>query len=648
MIAPYGSWASPISLDLVSGGRNFPSAPRLVDGEAWWEEPRPEEGGRQVVRHRLADGSIVDAVPAGVNVRDMVHEYGGAAWTVAAGTLYDSDVADGRLYRLAPAGRPEALTVPGRLRYADLAVDLPRGRLLAVCEDHSDPDTEAVNRLVSVDLAAGPATPVTLVEGADFYAAPRLSPDGRRLAWLSWSHPNMPWDGTDLWLAELDDAGLPGATRHVAGGPDLWVAQPRWSPAGDLLFVSEPTGWMNLYRLRGSTVEAILPMAAEFARPDWIFGLSTYACLDNGGVLAVARAAGRDELWRIDADGGATRLPVPYDEIGAVVAEGSRALLTADSAGDAGGLIELDLRTGATAVVARSLAVDLDPAVISEAQAITFPTSDGATAHALFYPPRNDAYTGPAGERPPLIVTSHGGPTAGTGTGLALSTQFFTSRGLAVVDVDYRGSSGYGREYRRALEGQWGVYDMDDCLAAATYLAAQGLVDGERLAIRGGSASGYTTLCALTFRTGFRAGVSYFGIGDLETFARDTHKFESRYLERLVGPYPAARSLYEQRSPIHFLDRLSCPVLILQGLDDRVVPPSQAEDMVAALTAKGLPYAYLPFEGEGHGFRRASNVRLAAGAELAFYGRIFGFQPADALPPLDLVVPSAPTAQGAA
>jgi len=647
-IAPYGTWSSSISLDLITAGRAFPAYPRFDGADLWWEESRAAEAGRQVVRHRRRDGSIVDAVPAGVDVRTMVHEYGGAAWTAADGTLYYSDVRDGRLYRIDAGGGPEPLTVAGRLRYADLVVDATRHRLICVGEDHSS-DGEAVNRLITVALDGhAPVVPQMLVEGEDFYAAPRLSPDGRCLAWVSWSHPGMPWDGTTLWVADLGPDGRPVEARRVAGGRDSWITQPGWSPDGDLFFVGEATGWMNLYRWRGGVAEPVLPVAADFARPEWVFGIGTYACVGGGGLLAVGRDAGRDRAWLVAATGEASELALPFDEIHFVAGQGDRALLAADSGTDGGGLAELDLTTGAWSWVSRSLDADLDPGLISVPRPITYPTTDGAVARALYYPPHNASFAGPPGTQPPLIVTSHGGPTSSAGAGLRLTIQYFTSRGLAVVDVDYRGSSGYGKAYRQALDGQWGVYDMDDCVAAAAYLVAQGLVDGERLAIKGGSASGYTTLCALTFRDEFRAGVSYFGIGDLETFARDTHKFESHYLDRLVGPYPAARDVYVRRSPIHFLDQLSCPLLILQGLDDHVVPPNQAEQMVAALTAKGLPYAYLPFEGEGHGFRREANVRRATAAELAFYGLVFGFRPADELPPLGLVLPSAPAAQGAA
>ncbi|MFI5261713.1 MAG: prolyl oligopeptidase family serine peptidase [Candidatus Limnocylindrales bacterium] len=624
----------------MAGGRRFPTYPRFDEDDVWWEEPRPAEGGRQVVLRRQADGSVGEVVPAGVDVRTMVHEYGGAAWAAAAGTLYYSDVRDGRLYRVRSGGEPTPLTEPGPLRYADIEVDAARGRLICVCEDHRVEGSEAVDRLVTVALGgAVPAVPESLVEGADFYAAPRLSPDGRQLAWLSWDHPNMPWDGTTLWVGDLDAAGRLTDLRSVAGGPDEWIAQPRWSPAGELHFVGEATGWMNLYRLRRGVPQPVLPMAAEFARPDWILGLATYAFVGQGEVLAVGRADGRDRVWRVSASGVAAEVSLPFDEIDFVAGRGDRALLTADGPADAGGLVELALSSGRRSWVARSMDEELEAGVISAPRSITYPTTDGAVAHALFYPPRNDAFMGPADSRPPLIVTSHGGPTASAGAGLRLSVQYFTSRGMAVVDVDYRGSTGYGRAYRQALEGQWGVYDMDDCAAAAAHLVAEGLVDGDRLAIRGGSASGYTTLCALTFRDDFRAGVSYFGIGDLETFAHDTHKFESRYLERMVGPYPADRALYQARSPIHFLDRLNCPLLILQGLDDHIVPPSQAEQMVAALRANGLPHAYLAFAGEGHGFRRAEHVRRATEAELSFYGQVFGFHPADALPPLELARP---------
>ncbi|MGZ6272360.1 MAG: prolyl oligopeptidase family serine peptidase [Candidatus Limnocylindrales bacterium] len=642
-VAAYGSWRSPISLDLVYAGRVSPAEPWFDGDTVYWLEGRPAEGGREALVRRRHDGTIEDVLPGSVNVRTMAQEYGGAAWAVAAGTLVYSDVADGRLYRLVEGAAPEPLTPPGPFRYADLSLDPARGRLICVREDHSAPG-EAVTTLVAVSLAPGaaPAPPSVFVEGADFFAAPRLSPDGRWLAWLSWRHPNMPWDGTELWLGELDESGTLRGSRRVAGDPSLWVAQPRWSPAGVLYCLAEPTGWLNLHRVTEGGLEAVFPLASEFASADWTLGRATFGFTPEGRIVAAARTEMGDRLWLIDPDtGSGDVIDQPFSELDGVVVAGERALFVGGAPADTGGLVELELTTGHWHYVRRVTEAVVAPDEISLPRPITFPTSDGGVAHAFFYPPHNPRYTAPAGELPPLLVTSHGGPTASAPTSMRLAFQYLTSRGIAIVDVDYRGSTGYGRAYRQALEGAWGIYDVDDCVAAARYLARLGLVDGERLAIRGGSASGYTTLCALTFRDDFRAGVSYFGIGDLETFARDTHKFESRYLERLVGRYPEERQRYVERSPVNFPDRLSCPLLILQGLDDRVVPPNQAEEMVAVLRAKGLPHAYLPFEGEGHGFRRLETMRRAMEAELAFYGEIFGFTPADELPPLPLTVRAA-------
>ncbi|MGH2466322.1 MAG: S9 family peptidase, partial [Candidatus Limnocylindrales bacterium] len=513
-------------------------------------------------------------------------------------------------------------------------------RVLCIQQDHRADEHEPTNTLVAVPLAGG--EPEVLVSGHDFFSSARVSPDGRQLAWLSWDHPNLPWDGCELWLAELDPAGRPRAARRVAGSPSASINQPRWSPDGRLHFVAEPEGWWNLFVLGadGAPV-ALAPMEAEFGFPQWNFGQQTYDLLPDGRIVA-ASAGGpgveRDRLWLIGPGAGqVVPLETSWTAVRSVAVLGERIGLVAASWTEPPSVVLIGREGGAIEAVQRSSGVRIDPADVSVPTAITFPTSDGEVAHGLFYGPRNRRFRAPGGERPPLLVTSHGGPTAAAATSLKLDLQYFTSRGIAVVDVDYRGSSGYGRAYRQALEGDWGVSDVDDCVAAVRYLAAEGLADGKRAAIEGGSASGYTTLAALVFRDTFCAGVSYFGIGDLETFVQTTHKFESRYLDRLVGPWPAAAETYRARSPVHHLDQVSCPMLILQGLEDRIVPPSQAEAMAAALRARGLPYAYLPFEGEGHGFRREANLRRATQAELAFYGQVLGFTPADELPPLQLV-----------
>jgi dipeptidyl aminopeptidase/acylaminoacyl peptidase len=502
-----------------------------------------------------------------------------------------------------------------------------------VREDHTG-EGEAVNTLVSVDLrSGGPGT--VLVSGNDFYAAPRVSPDGSRLAWLTWNHPNMPWDGTQLWVAEMDGAGSLVRAEQVAGGVDESVFQPEWSPDGVLHFVSDRTGWWNLYRWRGGRMEPLCAMEAEFGLPQWVFGMSTYGFASSGQILCAYAQAGRTHLARLDTETGELEeMESPYTEVYGLRVAGGRAVFRAGSPTEPISVVLLDLQSGQLEVLRRSSDITVDAGYVAVPESIEFPTEGGLTAHAFFYPPTNRDHVAPPDERPPLLVRSHGGPTGAASSSLSWDIQYWTSRGFAVVDVNYGGSTGYGRAYRQRLNGQWGVVDVDDCANAARYLVERGLVDGNRLAIRGGSAGGYTTLCALAFRDVFKAGASYFGVSDLGALARDTHKFESRYLDRLVGPYPERRDLYRERSPIHFAQDISCPMIFFQGLEDKVVPPNQAEMMVEAVRAKGLPVAYLPFEGEQHGFRRAENIKRAFDAELYFYSRVFGFQLADQVQPV--------------
>ncbi len=475
------------------------------------------------------------------------------------------------------------------------------------------------------------------MEGADFFSAPRLSPDGTALAWLEWRHPNMPWDGTELRLGSLAGGprGAVESIRTIAGSATEWISQPRWSPDGTLHFAAEPTGWMNLYRYADGGIQPVAPMAAEVVYPDWLFGYSTYGFLPDGSIVLVGRSGGHDRLYRVAAGSeDATQIDVPFTEMSGLAVDGDRVVMRAASPTTPAAVIDLDPASGSWTELRRATESQFDPADIAAPQSVAFPTTDGRIAFGLYYPPTNRSFVAPEGDLPPLVVTSHGGPTAAAYTGLTLSVQLFTSRGYAVLDVDYGGSTGYGTEYRKRLEGEWGVVDVDDCVNGAAWLAGQGLVDEDRLAIRGGSASGYTTLCAVTFRDRFKAGVSYFGIGDLETFETQTHKFESRYTGSLVGPYPEAKQLYHDRSPLNFTDRISCPVLILQGADDKVVPAEQAEQIVDALWERRLPHAYLLFPGEDHGFRAAENIIRSFEAELSFYGQIFGFEPADPIEPI--------------
>ena len=632
-IAPYGSWKSPVTSDLIVS-ETIGLGQIVLDGEdIYWSEMRPAEGGRYVVVRRTPDGQTTDVTPSPFNARTRVHEYGGGAFAVAGGTVYFSNFVDQRLYRQDPGTQPQPITPEADLRYADGVVDRRRGRMVCVREDHTAAGREAVNTLVSLDLAGDQETQV-LVSGNDFYSSPRLSPDGSRLAWLTWNHPNMPWDATELWVAELQADGSLGRTEQVVGGDDESIFQPEWSPDGVLYFVSDRTGWWNLYRWRDGQVEPLVEMEAEFGEPQWVFGISTYAFESASRIIC---AYTRQGDWRLASLDTTTRTLEPtetsYSEIGGLRAGPGWVIFRAGSPTESVSIVRLNLATGHFETLRRSSEVVIDAGYLSTPQAIEFPTEHGLTAHAFFYPPQNRDYVAPPDERPPLLVISHGGPTSATSSTLNLMIQHWTSRGIAILDVNYGGSTGYGRAYWQRLGGQWGVVDVDDCVNGARYLVERGEVDGERLAIRGGSAGGYTTLCALTFRDFFAAGASYFGLSELEVFVGDTHKFESRYLDWLIGPYPERQALYRERSPIHFTDRISCPVIFFQGLEDKVVPPNQAELMVEALRRKGLPVAYIPFEGEQHGFRRAENIKRALDAELDFYSRVFGFALADPVEP---------------
>lgn len=634
VIAPYGSWKSPITADRLAQGSVGLGQIALDGGDIYWSESRPAEGGRQVIV-RYRDGAAQDMTPAGFSARTRAHEYGGGAFTVADGVIYFSNDSDQRLYRQSDGVAPAAITPAGKRRYADIVVDRRHRRLIGVCEDHGA-GGEPVNTLVSIDLAA-PHEIRTLAAGNDFYASPRLSPDGARLAWLSWNHPDMPWDGSELWLAEIAAAGAPDNPRRIAGGRDESIFQPAFAPDGTLYFVSDRSGWWNLYRWSDGRVEALAPMPAEFGLPQWVFGMSTYAFWSVRQMACAFQSEGRWHTAVLDVDRQRLdRIETLFTDVSSLAARAGKVVFIGAAPTLAPAIVQWDPARGTPEILRRSMFDEPDAAYLSVPQALEYPTADGTTAHAFYYPPKNPDFTGPAGAKPPLLVLSHGGPTAATSSALNLRIQFWTSRGFAVLDVNYRGSTGYGRNYRRQLEGRWGVADVEDCIAGARYLVARGLADEKRLAIRGGSAGGFTTLCALTFHQVFRAGAVYYGVSDLETLATDTHKFEARYLDRLIGPYPEYRERYKERSPIHHVDRMLCPVIFFQGLEDKVVPPEQTEKMVTALRARGVPVAYVPLAGEAHGFRSAENIRRTVEAELYFYSRLFGFTPADAVAPVAL------------
>ncbi|HXP03575.1 MAG TPA: prolyl oligopeptidase family serine peptidase [Stellaceae bacterium] len=622
----YGAWKSPITSDLIVAETIGLGAVLIDGGDIYWTESRPGEGGRNVLVKK--DGG--DVTPPPFNVRTRVHEYGGGAATVHRGVVYFCHFADQRLYRLAPGGTPTPLTPEpaggASYRYADGVIDTARGRWVGVREAHS-----AEHRVDNAIVAVDPTTPSAgrvLAEGADFYAAPRVSPDGRHLAWVQWDHPNMPWVGSELWVAEFAEDGRFGQRRKIAGGDDESVCQPNWSPDGVLYLISDRNGWWNLHRcdIGDGIVRPVCPHAAEFAPAQWVFGQSSYAFLSASQIVCTYGEGGRTVLARLEvATGKLTPLALPYSEFGSLKAAGGRIVCAAGSPVGPSAIVTIDPETCAVEVLRQSSAAAADPELqryFTAARHLEFPTENGLTAFANYYAPHNPDFTAPKGEAPPLVVKCHGGPTSSASSSLSLSIQYWTSRGIAVIDVDYGGSTGYGRAYRERLKGTWGIVDVDDCVNAARHVGAQGLADGERMVITGGSAGGYTVLAALAGRDVFKGGASYYGVSDVAALARDTHKFESRYLDWLIGPYPQEKALYRERSPLTHADQLDCPVIFFQGAEDRVVPPNQTEMMVDALRRRGIPCGYLLFAGEQHGFRRAENIKRALDAELYFYSEL--------------------------
>ena len=649
--APHGSWKSPISADLIVA-ETVALGQVVLDGDdLYWSETRPTEGGRNAIVRRSAAGDTSDVLPFPFNARTRVHEYGGGAYTVTDGIVYFSNYSDQRLYRMTidPTAEPKPvpLTPTGGYRFADFIVDSHRSRLISVCEDHGHAACPS-NTIVTVNMSAEPDEPGSggdagideirvLLSGNDFYSTPRISPDGSQMAWLTWNHPNMPWDGTELWLADLTPEGEVAHSRRIAGGNDESIFQPVFSPDGVLYFISDRDNWWNLCRWSRERRETVYAKEAEFGLPQWQFGMSTYAFESDRRLVCTYNKTGTWSLAVIDTNDHALEdIETPYTDISFVNAAEGFAVVIAGSTAEPPALVRIDLTNGRREVLRRSAEVEVGLGYLSSPEAIAYSTSDGDIAHAFFYPPHNRDFQASHDVKPPLLVFSHGGPTAAATGALNLKTQYWTSRGFAVLDVNYRGSTGFGRDYRRRLHGRWGVADVEDCINGAKYLVDQGWVDGERLAIRGSSAGGYTTLCALVFHDTFKAGASYYGVSDLEALAQETHKFEARYLDRLIGPYPQQRDLYRQRSPLQHIDRLTSPVIFFQGLEDEVVPPDQAEQMVQALRAKGMPVAYIPFAEERHGFRYAENIKCALENELFFYSRIFGFQPGDAIAPVTI------------
>ncbi len=638
-IAPYGSWESQLTSDRIVSDSIKLGQITLDEDQVYWIESRPTEGGRCAIVRLNDQGASEVLTPQPFNVRTRVHEYGGAPYLVANSIIYFSNFSDQRLYRQIPGQSPEPLTPEASLFYADGIYDQTRNRLIYIREDQTNSKHEPINTIVSIPLNASnyENSGSILVSGNDFYASPRMSPNGRQLAWITWNHPNMPWDGSELWVADIQPEGSLAQSRRVAGGPNESIFQPEWSPEGILHFVSDRTGWWNLYRWHEERIHPLYLMEAEFGLPQWVFGQRLYGFESSSNIICAYTRKGMWYLARLDTTKDNLKtFDLPYTDIGNVLVRRSQVICTASSPSRPHSIIQLNLATQQVKTLRQSINFTIDQKFVSVPTAIEFPAKDGHTAHAFYYPPHNDDFQAPNEERPPLMVKSHGGPTSASSIAFNLMIQFWTSRGIAVLDVNYGGSTGYGRAYRERLNGQWGIVDVDDCVSAVQYLIDQGKADASRVTITGGSAGGYTTLCALTFRDCFTAGSSYYGVSDLEALVRDTHKFESRYLDRLVGPYPERKDLYDQRSPIYFTDKLSCPLILFQGLEDKVVPPNQAKKMFAAVKAKGLPVAYVAFEGEQHGFRRPENIKRVLDNELYFYSKVFGYTPAGGEEPVHI------------
>ena len=640
-VAPFGSWKSPITSDLIVSQTIGVGSVVINNENIYWLEKRPQEQGRNIIvgcfNQSGSKNITQDITPFPFSVRSKIHEYGGGAFTVEQNTVYCSNYKDGRIYQQIIGQQPHPLTNKLHQRYGDIVIDHGRERLICVCEDHQN-DGEAKNSIVAININTGKVE--DLIAGKDFYSSPCLSPDGKFLAWLSWNHPDMPWDSTYLWLAKFQDDGSILEPELIAGGKTESICEAKWSGDGTLYFSSDRTNWWNLYRRKvNGKVEILHEKSAEFGYPHWVFGLSTFALVGNDRLICAYSTEGCWHLGQVDLQTKEFQeIKTKYTNISDLqTSDRNFVVFIGGCPTETTAVIKLDLETGRSEILRKTGDLEIDPDYLSVPEAIAFPTTNDLTAYAWYYPPQNKDYTAPEGELPPVLVKSHGGPTAAASVNLNLRIQYWTSRGFGYLDVNYGGSIGYGREYRQRLDGQWGIVDVDDCVNAAQYLVSQQRIDGDRLVISGSSAGGYTTLAALTFRDTFKAGASYYGISDLEILAKDTHKFESRYLDRLVGRYPEDKAIYQERSPIYHSDQLDCPVIFFQGLKDKVVPPNQAEMMFQAIKKKELPVAYISFAEEAHGFRIADNIKQALDSEFYFYARVFGFTPADPIEPIEII-----------
>jgi dienelactone hydrolase len=647
--APYGTWSSRVSAADVARSARRPGDVAVDGLDVYVGESRPEEGGRSTLVRIVLEGAdpqenAVEFLPREISVQSRVHEYGGGAFAVRGGVLALSNDGDQALYLFGPGQYARRLSPRSNSlvrRFAEPVIDDEHERVLAICEEHTRPESasearrEPTNCIVSLGYGSRAGRFELLLNGQDFYSSLRLSPDGKRLAWLSWRHPHMPWDETELWVVELDARGWPRAPERIAGGSGESVVQPEWDRQGGLVFISDKSGYWNLYRWQAGDTVPLCPRRADFAAPQWAFGMSTYCWLPSGDLLCTYSENGHWHLARLLRDAGRLeRIEAPYTEYSELRSAAQGAVFLCASARQGLRLVHFAEEENRFTELRRFSEDAFEPNLLSQPEPIEFASAGGHTAHGMYYAPANPEFEGPPGERPPLLVRVHGGPTSQASTALNLRTQFWTSRGFAVLDVNYRGSSGYGRAYRDALKGQWGVADIEDCIAGAMFLVQRGLADSRRLCISGGSAGGYTALAALTFHDVFTAGAVYYGISDLRALARETHKFEARYLDSLIGPYESARERYEARSPLTHVWRLKHPVVFFHGLEDKVTPPNQASEIVQNLRRRGIPVGFLEFAGEGHGFRQAETIRRTLEAELYFYGRVFGFEPAGGIEPI--------------
>jgi len=628
-INTYGNWSSKISARLIVSDSISIDETRQSGGSLFYIERRPQEAGRCVIV-KIKHGKAEDILPPPYSARSRVHEYGGGCYCPHDDRLFFINDCDQDIYQIRDQ-KISRITRAENRRFADFSYHEKSGRLIAICENHENSRVE--NSIVSIDINNGEITAIET--GNDFYASPRLNASATKLCWQTWNHPNMPWDGNQLWLADIDDRASLHNKKHVAGSENTSVFQPQWSPEDILHFISDASGWWHLYRYAGtknsSQIEQLTFGEKEFGLPQWVFAQSTYAFINDMDILCCYQSAGRSTLARLllSSTSELHELKTDWQEFSAITADKNNIAFIAAAGHCFPQLVSAhfdDTKSLASTVIKTSCTLPVTTDYYSQAQLVEFLNRHGQTVYANYYPPKNPDYPPEKNSTPPLIVICHGGPTGQSGIALDAKKQFWTSRGFALLDVNYSGSAGYGRAYRTRLDHNWGVLDVEDCCDAALFAVSQELANKDQLIIRGSSAGGYTVLAALTFEQVFSAGASYYGISELTSLARDTHKFEARYLDRLIGPYPEAEALYQQRSPINHSAQLNCPVIFFQGEEDRVVPKQQAEKMFAALDKKGLPVAAQYFAEEQHGFRKAETIEQCLENELSFYQLIFNLK----------------------